>query len=82
MTSQPRNLLTPQQYLAAERNASVSSEYYAGEVFAMAGASRQHNLIVSNLIRILGNQLLERDCNVYPSDMRLKIIEDRRLYLS
>jgi Uma2 family endonuclease len=73
MTSQPKNLLTPEEYLAIERNAEFKSEYFAGEMFAMAGASRQHNLIVSNLIRMLGNQLLERECNVYPSDMRVKI---------
>lgn len=73
MTSHPKNLLTPDEYLAIERKAELKSEYYAGEVFAMAGASRQHNLIVSSIIRVLGNQLLERDCNVYPSDMRVKI---------
>jgi Uma2 family endonuclease len=42
-------------------------------MFAMAGASRRHNLIAANIIRTLGNQLLERNCNVYPSDMRVKI---------
>ena len=75
MTSQPKDLLTPDEYLAIERKAEFKSEYYAGEVFAMAGASRRHNLIVSNIIRVLGNQLLERDCNVYPSDMRVKIVK-------
>lgn len=39
----------------------------------MAGASQRHNLIAANVIRILGNQLLDRDCNVYPIDMRVKI---------
>src|SRR5438132_41004 len=39
----------------------------------MAGASRRHNLITANILRVLGNQLLERACNVYPSDMRVKI---------
>jgi Uma2 family endonuclease len=74
MTSQPKDLLTPDEYLAIERKAELKSEYYAGEVFAMAGASREHNLIVSSIIRMLGNQLLERNCNVYPSDMRVKIV--------
>jgi Uma2 family endonuclease len=75
MTSQPKDLLTPDEYLAIERKAEFKSEYYAGEVFAMAGASRQHNLIVSSIIRLLGNQLLDRECNVYPSDMRVKIVK-------
>lgn len=73
MSYQPEHILTPEKYLAVERQAECKSEYFAGEMFAMAGASRQHNLIVSNLIRILGNQLLEHNCNVYPSDMRVKI---------
>lgn len=75
MTSQPKDLLTPDEYLSIERKAEIKSEYYAGEVFARAGASRQHYLIVSSIIRVLGNQLLERDCNVYPSDMRVKIVK-------
>ncbi|QTA86973.1 Uma2 family endonuclease [Desulfonema magnum] len=73
MPSQPENLLSSEEYLAIERKAEFKSEYFAGEMFAMAGASRQHNLIVANIIRVLGNQLLERPCNVYPSDMRVKI---------
>lgn len=68
-----RSLLTPEEYLAIERKAEFKSEYYQGEMLAMAGALKPHNLIVSNVIRVLGNQLLERDCNVYPSDMRIKI---------
>jgi Uma2 family endonuclease len=73
MSSQPQRLLTPKEYLSLERQAEFKSEYFAGEVFAMAEASQRHNLIAANIIRILGAQLLERDCNVYPSDMRVKI---------
>src|SRR5215211_3382177 len=73
MSSQRKTLLTPEEYLAVERRSEVRSEYLAGEVFAMVGASKRHNLIVSNLIRVLGNQLLDRPCNVYPSDMRVKV---------
>src|SRR5688500_613858 len=67
--------ITPEQYLAAERKASVRSEYYNGEVFAMAGASREHNLIASNLCRILGEKLRDRPCEVYVNDMRVCVSE-------
>jgi Uma2 family endonuclease len=70
---QPRTLLSPEAYLALERQATRKSEYVAGEAFAMAGASRRHNLIAADIIGILGNQLLASPCKVYPSDMRLKI---------
>ncbi len=73
MPSQPQKLLSEQAYLTLERQAEIKSEYFAGEMFAMAGASQRHNLITTNVIRMLGNQLVERDCNVYSSDMRIKI---------
>jgi Uma2 family endonuclease len=73
MSSQRKTLVTPEEYLAAERKAETRSEYFAGEVFAMVGASKRHNLIAANIIRVLGNQLLERPCYVYPSDMRVKV---------
>ena len=71
--SQSKTLLTPEEYLAVERKSENKHEYFAGEIFAMVGASRRHNIIAANIIRVLGNQLLERPCNVYPSDMRVKV---------
>lgn len=73
MSSQRKTLLTPEEYLAVERNSEVKHEYFKGEIFAMVGASKRHNLITANIIRVLGNQLLNRSCNVYPSDMRVKV---------
>lgn len=68
-----RKTWTPEEYLAWERTSELKHELFQGEVFAMAGASREHNLIVSNAIRVLGNALLDRPCEVYPSDLRVKI---------
>ncbi|MFV0442952.1 MAG: Uma2 family endonuclease [Planctomycetaceae bacterium] len=65
--------LTEEEYLQRERAAEFKSEFYRGETFAMAGASREHNLIVGNLTRALGNALDDRDCEVYPNDMRVKV---------
>ena len=67
--------LTPQEYLALERQAPYKSEYYNGEVFAFAGASESHNLIVSNVLTLFNLQLKTRSCKVYPSDMRVKVSE-------
>ncbi len=71
MSTQPKAFLTPEQYLEIERKAEYKSEYYQGEMFAMAGAREAHNLLVVNLILILAQQLLERPCRLYPSDMRV-----------
>ncbi|OQY56844.1 MAG: hypothetical protein B6245_17820 [Desulfobacteraceae bacterium 4572_88] len=64
--------ISEEEYLAQERVSEGKYEYYEGEVFAMAGASRKHNLIVTNVISELRSQLKKKPCRVYPSDMRLK----------
>lgn len=63
---------TPEEYLALERAATYKSEYYQGQITAMSGASRAHNLLVKNLIVGLDNRLGET-CNVFPSDMRVHV---------
>ena len=71
---QPKSTyITPDAYLALDREADVKHQYYAGEIFAMSGASEEHNLIVVNLIAELRQQLKNRPCKVYPSDMRVKV---------
>ncbi|HVF57634.1 MAG TPA: Uma2 family endonuclease [Pyrinomonadaceae bacterium] len=79
MSRQTKTRLTPQEYLAQERRAEYKSEYFNGEVFAMTGASRRHNLITTNIVRELSQQLKRRPCEVYPSDMRVRV-PDTNLY--
>ena len=73
MPSQAKARMTAEEYLALERQASYKSEYFNGEVFAMSGASRRHNLISLNIGAELRAQLKQRPCEVYTSDMRVKI---------
>jgi len=73
MSLQPQRRYTPEEYLALERKAEHKSEYFSGEIFAMSGASRQHNLIVANVVASLHGQLRNRPCEVYASDMRVKV---------
>ena len=68
-----RTYLTPEEYIAAERKATLKSEYLSGEIVAMSGASDTHNLITMNVSAGLYNQLAERGCRVYASDMRVGI---------
>ena len=65
--------ITSEEYLARERAADYKSEYFDGEIFAMAGALEPHNLIAANVLAKLHAQLELRPCRVYPSDMRLKV---------
>jgi Uma2 family endonuclease len=73
MQVQTRHRLTPEEYLAIERAAEYRSEYYNGEMFAMAGASRWHTLITGNLVAAIHPQLRGKGCNVHPTDLRVKV---------
>ncbi len=79
MSLQPTTYLTPEEYLASERKASYKSEYIDGVMVAMTGASRQHNLIAFNITREISQQLRERPCEGYASDMRVRV-PSTRLY--
>ena len=65
--------LTSEAYIASERKATLKSEYLSGEIVAMSGASDTHNLITMNTSTALYNQLADRRCRVYASDMRVGI---------
>ena len=73
MSTLPSRRLTPEEYLEIERRAQVKSEYYNGEMFAMAGARWAHNLVVGNTFAELRQQLRTRPCAVTPSDMRVQV---------
>jgi Uma2 family endonuclease len=68
---QPR--LSVADYFRAEESAEIKHEFHHGELFAMSGASAIHNLIVSNLITRLNNALEDRDCFVFPGDIKVEV---------
>lgn len=65
--------LSEAEYLELERAAEFKSEFYNGEIFAMAGGTPQHSLIAANLIREFGNRLGSGRCTAYNADLRVKI---------
>ena len=71
MSTQKIKKLTPKEYLEIERNAEFKSEYYNGEMFALAGASYVHNKISSNIHVSLANQLKGKVCQVFQSDLKI-----------
>ncbi|MBF0230655.1 MAG: Uma2 family endonuclease [Desulfamplus sp.] len=73
MLLQKQHKMTSKEYLILERKSEYKNEYFNGEIFAMAGATREHNQISSNIIRVLGNYLIDSECSVFSSDMRIKI---------
>ena len=65
--------LTEDEYLVIERDAEFRSEFYDGEMFAMAGASFPHNVLQTNLIAELHLRLKGGKCRVFGSDLRVKV---------
>jgi Uma2 family endonuclease len=66
-------LRTPEEYLAKERQADSRSEFYRGEMSAMPRSNWAHTRIKDNLARHAGNQLEGGPCEVYSSDLRVKV---------
>ncbi len=75
MSAQPQALPTLDEYLALDRDSEMRHEYVEGEIFAMSGASREHNLICSNLVAELHPRLKQKGCETYSNDMRTRIPE-------
>lgn len=73
MSSQVNTFLSPEEYLEIERRAERKSEYFQGQMFAMAGATLQHVRIAANITVVLGQQLKRRPCGVFASDLRLRV---------
>lgn len=62
---------TEQEYLELERKAEYKSEFFGGEIFAMAGSTNPHNIISGNFYAFLHNLSKGKGCRPYGSDMRV-----------
>ncbi|MBX3297780.1 MAG: Uma2 family endonuclease [Acidobacteria bacterium] len=73
MSAVPKKRLTAEEYLEFERGSEIKHEFYNGRIYAMAGAKRRHNLIALNIGSEIRTHLKGRNCEAYPSDMRIYI---------
>ena len=72
---------TAEDYLRNEREADERHEYWQGEVFNMAGASRIHNILSLNVGAELGNHLRGKPCRPYVANLRVKLhVRDQYVY--
>ncbi|BAZ17128.1 hypothetical protein NIES4071_90060 [Calothrix sp. NIES-4071] len=69
----PVNFLTVEEYLKAEECSDTRHEYVDGQIFAMAGASEEHNQVAGNIYAILRPHLRGTSCRAYISDMKVKV---------
>jgi len=68
--------LSVQDYLDSEINSPVKREFINGDVYAMAGASTNHNRLVANIAREFGNHLKNSSCEPFASDMKVQVNQD------
>ena len=73
MTALAKRYFTPAEYLELEVKADYKSQYVAGEIYAMSGSQAPHVLIESNLIGELRNRLRGKSCEVFTSNMRVRV---------
>lgn len=71
---------TDEEYISIEREAKEKHELFNGEIVAMAGASREHNLICLNISSELRFALKGSGCETYSTDMRVKMEKGKYAY--
>ncbi len=69
-----RRRYTYHEYLTFERTANVRHEFYGGEIFAMAGGTREHAALAANVTIALGTQLRGKRCQAHSSDLRVRVL--------
>ncbi|MBL8131876.1 MAG: Uma2 family endonuclease [Anaerolineae bacterium] len=69
----PKPQITPQEYLAFEREAEIKHEFLDGEIYAMTGASLAHIVINGNIWASILSQVRGRGCRSYGSDLRVRV---------
>lgn len=67
-----QNWISPEDYLAGELVSDSKHEYIDGEVYAMMGASINHNRILGNLFANLHANLNNTPCEVFAADIKIK----------
>jgi len=81
MVASARQRMTYAEFLAFEEASEVKHEYLRGEVWAMAGGTPSHSRLQANCIMALGTALRGRPCQVFTSDLRVRIeVTDRSTY--
>ena len=71
---------TPEEYLYWERKSETKHEYLDGVVVAMAGSTKEHNLITVNVAGEVRQMVKKKQCSTFSTDMRVAIPKSRHYY--
>ncbi len=73
LATKTTDLISVEDYLTGELSSDIKHELIDGTIYAMAGASANHERISGNIYRKLGNHLENQPCEPFGSDMKLRI---------
>ena len=62
-----------EEYFERENTAEYRSEYYCGNVFAMAGGTPNHNRITVNVASLFNAQFRGGPCEVFSTNLRVQV---------
>jgi len=80
MSSLPNRKYTVDEYFELERTSEIRHEYHNGEIYAMAGASKNHIRIAKNIMKRVDDQIEGGECESFISDMRVRVNDLRYVY--
>ena len=85
MSAVPKPVTTKEKwsvpaYLQAEQTSEVRHEYIGGDLYAMAGASEEHNIISLNVASALRAHLRGKPCKVFIHDMKARVYAQLTLF--
>jgi Uma2 family endonuclease len=76
---QPARWSVP-DYLKSEEVSEVRHEYVGGDLYAMAGASEEHNFISLNIAAAIRAHLRGKPCKVFIHDMKAHVFANLTLF--
>lgn len=74
------NFISEEDYLESEKLSEIKHEYFDGEIFAMAGASRSHQRLTINTVSAFHNHLKGTSCEAFSSDMKVRADKGRKYF--
>ena len=70
---QHNDFISIAEYLQCELTSDIKHEYLEGQVYAMAGASKNHQRIITNMVSVFRQHLRNTPCDTYSSDIKIRI---------
>lgn len=65
--------ISEEAYLKGELETEIKNEYIDGQIYAMGGASYEHNILSATISRKFGNSLEKKPCDALQSDFKVRI---------